>query len=232
MSNPNLELPPLPSTEAITDFHPVYSVPSPVEVVGNVRLPEPTLTGLPPEMRQRIEAKLATVTPGNRDLFERQFIREELEANSINLRVQAGAGEGADPFQRATLELANNIRLVKAEIAASEAALEEVASYENAINSETGKPEAVPVHALRGDARLARQAELQRARHRLNLLEGHEGQKQLQAALEETRRAAEEQREELAILHEAKELAAKQARTERVEKLAAAFAKSARANLG
>jgi hypothetical protein len=210
----------------IASFDPVFDVPGPVSVKGNPNLPELSLQALPPEARDIINAKLAGVTPGNRNLFEREFVTEEATRLAFEARVKAGVGEGATPYQRVCFEIANQVRLLDARAAALTAELQEVTRYENGgFDAETGQPLAIPVPRWQGDNRTARQNELNEIAHRKALLEGHEGAKLRDEAMAATKAQMKETREALEDHAEAERMARTMERDARIKRMAEAKAK-------
>jgi hypothetical protein len=158
-------------------------------------------------MRDRINAKLATVTPGNRDLFEKRYIREELEQNSFNLRLAAGLGPDATHEQRQEFESLNRIRELADEEDRIAAELAEVVKHDTQVDPATGNAKAVPVYRVEGERRRALEARLIEISHQVTLIRGHEGRKarakdaaiaKERAELVEDHAAAEEMAREMA----------------------------------
>jgi hypothetical protein len=220
MTDTTTDLPPIPSDGEIENFDPIYGTPGPVQLVGNVRLSEPTLDALPPDMRDSIRAKLAGVTPGNRDIFEREYIREALEHNSLELRIKAGPGENATDYQRAYFEKLRGIYDLSREHGQIEVELAEVADSRLETDPDTGEARAVPVLRYQGEARQVRQARLVELQHKLTLLNGIEGDKLLAEGKAATIAKAKQTREQLEDLVEANHRADAKVREERIEKMA------------
>ena len=90
----------------IVNFDPVRdtSGPASMDDGGNVRFPTSVpLTALPPHLADPIKAELAAAAPHRREALEQELVSKALEANSVQLRIQAGAGPHAKA--RATLSL-------------------------------------------------------------------------------------------------------------------------------
>jgi hypothetical protein len=209
-----------PTDAEVTDFHPVFDVPGPVTIKGDLQLPNLSLSALPPESQEAITTKLASVTPGNRDLFEREFITEEAQRLALEARIKAGAGEAATPYQRAYFQRANEVRLLEQEAAKITAQLQEVTHYEHDIDPETGGPLAVPVPRAQGDIRSALEIRLRDIGYELAQKNGREGEKLMADAMAATKAQMKAQREAVAEMEEADEMADRIAREERVRSMA------------
>ncbi len=224
--------PTLPSDEQlaaeIVNFDPVYDVPSPVEKVGDVRLPEPSLTALPPEAQDRIRAKLAKVTPGNRDLFEAQYIRDELYAFSSYTRVKAGVGEGANAYQREFFALNAEVAQTSDELTRLSAEIDRKRTIQDPATGQTVEL-TDPYH---GPDRLkALQAEFNNQLARLHALDGPEKERRLEKA---KAKAVADRRAVLQQIADHKEIdrrAAEIVRNEKIENAAEARAKRLRSSL-
>lgn len=223
---------PIPTDEEIeaeiVNFDPVYDVPSPVEMVGNVRLPEPSLTALPPEAQERVRAKLANVTPGNRDLFEAQFIRDELYAFSAYTRVKAGVGEGANAYQREFFALNAEVHQTSDELTRLTLELDRKRTMTDPATGQTVELDD-PYHTP--DRLRALQAEFNNQLARLRALEGPEKERRLAKAKD---KAVAERKALLQQIADHKEIdrrAAEIVRTEKIESAAEARAKRLRTAL-
>jgi hypothetical protein len=213
----------------LQNFDPIYDAPSAVKVVGNVQLPEPKITMFDQATQDRINAKLANVTPGNRDLFEREFIREELEANSRKVRLMTGLGDDATETQRATLNIANRVRLLQNDIANAQGRLDEPMVVNDPV---TGQPVPLKTKRLQGDGRTALQHQINEWNRQIALLRGVEGDREIEEATRADIKRIREQEQSLADLAEARKRADANKREERIERMADTFARNSRSNLG
>lgn len=212
-----------------SEYDPVFDAPSPSQVVGDVRLPEPTLSGLPPAMRQEIEAKLVNVPFNTREATTKQLIAEALYANSRSHRARAGLGEGATETQRADVSIANEVRELSEEADRIRAQLDEVRMVQD---PETGNmiPTADPL--LKGERRAGLEARLGEIGHHYTLLIGIEGEKRRADAIKRDIETHHARQEQIARMKEADELAEKLARDEEIQRLAKSKARFKQSFLG
>ena len=228
--NPN----PLPTDDEIAaeivNFDPVYDVPSPVEVVGNPldRVNLPKLEAFSPEVQDRIRAKLANVTPGNRDLFEQEFIREELYQYAAYTRVKAGVGEGANAYQREFYAINAEVNQTSDEITRLTT---ELARKRTMRDPATGQVVELddPYHSP--ERIRAMEAELNNQLARLRALDGPEKARRLEKAKARAVAQRKEVLQQIADHKEAERRAAEIVRNERIEKAAEAKAKRLRSAL-
>lgn len=230
-------------TDTTTDFTPApipteaelatfdhRNVRGPIEVIGDVRInAEPTLAGLPPEMRERVATKMANVK-ADHAIFERQFIREELEANSYRLKVLAGPGKDANEYERECFGIMREIYDLECEADRIEAELNDTVGYGTDYDSD-GNPVAVPVFRFAPETRKGRQEALQDVRYRITQIE-REAPARRTAARDRMAARITADNEQLAVHTEAKRKADAMLRQERVDHLAEAFAKSRRNTIG
>jgi hypothetical protein len=212
----------------IVNFDPINDISGPVSVKGHIDLPAPSLSALPPKMQQRIREKLASVTPGNRDIFEREFIEQELRDNSYRLRVLAGAGEGANDYQREALSVVQDIFRLESEAETIKARLEEVRGHRTEVDPETGEAKPVPIMAVGAEQRSALETRLTQIGHQLTMLEGPEGDRRRAEALARTKTQMKVNREALADEAEARRRAEAAVREERINQRAEAYSKRLR----
>ena len=202
------------------------SLKGPVTLVdgSNVRLPQALpLTALSPDVRAPIEQQLAKVSPAERPTLEARLVADALRANSLQLRVAGGGGEGTDPYwtevllqERRQQELNSAIWRIEAELAD--------ATFET-VHDELGRPQPKAVERIQGQRRLEMTAELNRLDGELQDLNGRGGQLKLKKAMQAAVAARKEIDRQLAEQAEAKEQAVEIVRKERVDALAQAFAK-------
>jgi chromosome segregation ATPase len=201
-------------------------VPSPVQIKGDVRISaEPTLAGLPPEMRDRVRAKLSTVR-GDRDIFERQFIQEELEANSYRLKVLAGPGKDANEYERECFGIMRELYDLESEAARIEADINDTVGYSTDYDAD-GNPIAVPVYRFAPETRQGRQNALQDVRYRITQVE-REAPARRAAAAKRVQDRIKYLNEEFAIEAAARAKAEETNRQLRIDEKAAAYAKNRR----
>lgn len=213
----------------LNTFDPVADVPSPVEVIGDVRISaQPTLKMLNAELREKAEALLANTDRS--PAAEERAVLSVLRDNSRELRIRAGAGKGATETQRVMLQQANEMRLLGAEYERIKADLERVADYRSDVD-ENGRPTPVPVYAINGDRRRAMEARLAELGHQMGLIAGPIGERAVKEANEADLRRIEEARQQVADFHEVRRLAAEIVRQERIQRMAEAHAKSLRSTI-
>lgn len=221
---------PIPTEAELASFD-YRTVPSPVEVIGDVRITaEPSLESLPPEMRDRVNAKLTGVAPGHRDIFERQFVMKELEDNSHRLRVLAGPGKDANAYQRECYGIEREIYDLEREALRIEDELADVVGYRTEHDTD-GNPVSVEVYRFAPETRAGRASALQDVRYRIMQVQRESAARRAAAA----KLVAEEiaaQNQEQEIFATAKAQALKMLKQERIDHLAAAFAKNRRNTIG
>lgn len=204
---------PIPTEAELASFD-HRDVPSSATAVGNVQLGEPVLTGLPPEMRQRVAEKMATVK-ADHAIFERQFIREELEKNSYRVKVLAGIHKEANEYERVSFGIMREIYHMQREADRLSDELADVAGYSKE-HDEEGNPQGVPIPRYQNEARRALEAALEDVRRRIRLLEGREGDQLRAEAAKVTQDRIRDQNERLAEDHEVRRLAAEKQRSQRI----------------
>lgn len=217
-------------TEAELAAFDYRDVPSPVEVIGDVKINvEPVLSGLPPEMRERVNAKMANVK-ADHAIFEKMFIREELEDNSYRLKVLAGPGKDANEYERECFGLAREMYDLEREEQRIQAELDDTVGFTTAYD-DNGNPVAEPIYRFAAETRRGRADALQDVRYRIAQLEREAPARRTAAAGRVQQRVAADN-EEMAIHKEAKAQADAKLRQERVDALANAFAANRRNNIG
>ena len=208
--------------EAFNSFDPIRDIPSPVEIVGDVRLGgNVTMSSFSPQQQEAILARA-----GN-DRSERSIqtaIHGFLLDQRRELLIRGGAGDGATQTQRTMLEQANRVRQLSGDIARIDEALADVVSHRTEIG-EDGKAVAVPMYRIQGDNRSGFEAEKRRLQHEMVLIAGIEGERQITEANRADALAVREAKARIAEFREAEALAEKIARDERVQRLAQMKAK-------
>jgi len=219
--------------DAITKFDP-HSVPSPIEVEGEFRVPERmTSRALPDAMRYEIEQKLSGLSGAARDQRDHDLTMEALRKNSLGIRVRLGPGAGANQYQREAFALQRDIEKLEADAAGILNSLNEVVRLDVVgVNSATGEQLTNTVYRVEGANRRGlelRHAELMR---NLAALEGVEGDRRLKRALYDAVESEKTSRAQLSRMSKAKAMAADMLEQEEVTKLATAFAANCRNTIG
>ena len=211
--------------DAILALDPLTAVPSPFSGFQNVKPPEMKLSALPKEMRESVEKELAWLPLADRDEAEPRLVRAALEKNSREVRANAGVGEGALPFHQRAAELAADHRQLGRQFDSISAQLTEVSHHETRVNPATGQREPVPVLAVQGSARVGLVREMERVAYNMKLLEGIEGQRQMQKALLESVELVKQRNAQLAEEAEVQARADRLVRESRLDRRAAVRAR-------
>lgn len=222
--------------EELLNFDPL-AVPSPVKLTGGGAFKAPerfTVSILPPEKQAPIAAELARLPAAVRAEREHELVTEALKQNSINLRIKAGAGEGASELDRAQLDVAReildleaqefNIQLQLAEVDGWVPVLNEITG-EPVIDPKTGQPQVRAIEAIQGDRRKAMEAEAKTLAYRAELLRGIEGDRRIQKALQSTIAAEKRTQQQLADRAEIERLSVEIEREQRIRAQAEILAK-------
>lgn len=221
---------PIPTEAELASFD-YRTVPSPVEVIGDVRITaEPSLESLPPEMRDRVNSKLTGVAAGDRAIFERQFIMKELEDNSHRLRVLAGPGKDANAYQRECFSIEREIYDLEREALRIEEELADVIGHRTVYDAD-GNPVPVEVYRFAPETRAGRASALQDVRYRIMQVQRESSARRTAAAKLVAEQVAA-QNQEMEILATAKARASEMLKQERIDHLAATFAKNRRNTVG
>ena len=208
----------------IMDFDPVYDVQGPTSVQGNVKLPTSVgLTALSPAAQSTIRQELDTFPAHMREQKERELIHEALYKNSFILRVKGGGGPSADPYQAASMEIANEREATNREAFSIAEKLAEVDHWKAVTDPATGKQSQIAVNAVEGDRREALENELRRLQHKVEELDGGEGTRRMKKALGAAVSQRKQRETEARIVRNAKTMADEMEEQERTEKQAAAF---------
>ena len=86
----------------------IEDVQGPVSMTGDVKIPEPSLSTLPPEMRERIEAQLVMVPASQRDATTKELINKELRSNSAYVRSKGGVHPSSTPYHQEYASIARD----------------------------------------------------------------------------------------------------------------------------
>lgn len=203
-------------------IRPLEELPSPWQVKGNPRMiEEPTLAALSPEDRQKvIQNASRSNDPDALNVALHGFLRER----SAEFRLKAGAGEGATATEREAISQINQLRLLSEEHSRLEAELAEVREHRTELDAH-GNPVAVPVYALQGASRAAREARMNEIRHQQALIAGVQGEEALKRAAREDAIRIREVRAAIADRDEIERRAHEIVREDRLNAAAAAKAK-------
>lgn len=183
-----------PSDQHIADeilsMDPITDVQGPVSVTGDVKFPEPTLSALPPAMRDRIEAQLVMVPASQSEATTKELINKELRSNSAYVRSKGGVHPSSTPYHQEYASIARDFGEAAAEFNRISDRLVEVLRFDSVWDEEKGESVPVPVYAVSSaeqrKALVNRQAELN---HRIKQLQnedgslGPEAQRRMQKAL-------------------------------------------------
>lgn len=218
------------------------ATPSPVQLTGGGAFKAPerfSLSILPPDKQAPIAAELARLPANARAEREHELVMEALKQNSIELRIKAGPGEGATPFERERFQIAREIHELETEELSIYAQLAEVEKWvpvfsetgEPVIDPKTGQQQVQAVQTIHGDRRKAMEARAKELAYRIDLLKGPEGDRREQRALKATVEAEKQRQQQLAEREEVKRLADELAREKRIRQQAEALARHKGAEL-
>lgn len=220
----------------ITSFDPL-ATPSPVKLTGGGAFKAPerfSLSILPPDKQAPIQAELAKVPAAQRAELEHELVQEALKQNSLELRIKAGPGEGATPFERERFQIAREIHELETEELNIHLQLAEVSKWEPVFDEITGAPVIDPktgqqivkaTEVITGDRRKAMEARAKELAYRVGLLKGVEGDQREQKALKATIEAEKLREQALADREEVKRMAEELAREKRLREQAETLAK-------
>lgn len=210
-------------------MRPLEELPSPWTVKGRPKMIEkPTLSALSPEDRKIvIERAAGSNDPEALNAALQGFLRER----SAEFRLKAGAGEGATATEREALSQMNQLRLLSDEHTRIEAELAEVREHRTEYGDD-GNPVPVPVYAVQGSGRSAREARMEAIRHEMALIAGVEGEAALQRAARADALRIREFQAAIAERNEIKRRAQDMVREDRINEAARAKARFLKGNLG
>ena len=217
------ETTPLPSDEPTAEevavaatVRPLEQLPSPWEVTGNPRiLSEPTLEALSPADREAVLQRAGSDKPEAISGALKAFLHER----SVEVRIRAGAGDGATESEREALSQMNQLRLLSGEVDRLKAELAEVREHRTEHDA-NGNPVPVPVYALQGDGRTARQNRLNEIMHEMSLVAGLEGEAAMKRAARADALKARELKQQVEDSREIKRRAHEMAREDRINQAA------------
>lgn len=215
--------------ENIRNFDPVYDVPPAASadkltisrLIGGKGLDSITLNSLGPDLRQRVTERLASSPP----ITEKAAIAEALYQNAYEMNVVLGPGEGATPYQRAAFAVERDIYEAEQKLYAIDLEFLKAVGWENEVDERTGQSNAKQVDHMSPERRRQLSYERDSLNHRLELLNGFEGERRRQKATIETIEAQKREMRAAQIEAEANRRAEEIVFNEEVESRAAAYAK-------
>ena len=196
----------------------IRDVPSPVKGPAGKRYPKMTVETLAPEMRGEIYQKLQGVPEDQRAEAEHRLVAEHIEGQLPSIRLKTGVGEGALPYHKELMTIAQEYDALAKEHQRYADMLDDVSRFETLYDPETGEPIVGEVMKVRGSRRTHYERHMADLQRRMRLLAnadgtpGLEGQKRAQGALKESI-AILRQREQ-----EAEDLARVNARAEEINR--------------
>lgn len=203
------------------------NIPSSASVIGDVRIDKlPPLRGLPPAMQQRVTEKMATVK-ADHAIFEEQFIREELEKNSLHYKIVAGIHSDANEYEKVVFGIEREIFHLENQVERMTAALDEVIGHRTEYDAD-GNVQAVPVLRYAGDDRKGREAAIRDVERQIRLLRGAEGDALKKEAAEATRAHIRDLNARLSEDREVARLTEQQVRQNRIDEKVAVRVKNRR----
>jgi hypothetical protein len=202
---------------AFNNFDPIQDIPSPIQIVGDVRLNAvPTMASFSPEQQVQIRERMGN---SNSEASASAAIHSFLLDQRRNLLIKGGAGQGATQTQRTMLEQARRVGDLNDEIKRIDAALDEVVRHDTVTDSD-GTVRAAPVYQKQGEARRGYEARKTEALREMALIAGFQGEKELKDANRTDAlnvRAAQQQIDEY---REAQAMAKQISRDSRVRRMA------------
>lgn len=227
----------------ITNFDPVFDVPSPTTVIGGTHKPvtgELSAKMLPPEAQQEIRQKLANVPVSQAAKRENELVRQYLHEKALEVRIKAGPGAGANEFQRERFHIAAERHQAEREILRITEQLAQVDRWEPVLDPNTGKavidpktgqPQVKAIETVTGERRTGLERRIDELNHKIMLLEGPEGDLRERKALHAAVQSAKAKQAQLEEDREARKLGESMNREERVKAKAEAYAKRGRNQL-
>lgn len=172
-----------PSAEEIAEagtMRALEDLPSTATVKGDPEITKPTLAALSPEDRKLVIERAAGTDPEALDRALLEFLKDRQR----DFRIKAGPGEGATATERAALSQINTLRLLGDELARHQADLD-YAHDARIEYDDNGEAVAIPIYALQGAARTAREARIAEIKHEMALVAGIQGEADLKRAARE-----------------------------------------------
>lgn len=203
--------------------------------------PQMTAEAFAPEVAAAIEKQLVGLTPEQRARREPELVMQALRKASDEARILTGVGAGATPLDKTRVNIAYREQELERRIDGWSQRLYEQRGARVVIDRDTGQPvidpatgqpKLDPIYAMSDGARAAGKAEMDELLRQLRVLQGPEGDRELDEALRETialEKANRAQHEEHA---EAMRRAAVINREARINEKAEAFARNQRNTIG
>ena len=188
-----------------------------------------TVDGLTPDMREPILKQLIGVKPEQRAHLETQLVRKAIEERSKDVRILTGLGDGATPLAKAQVNIAYRARELARRISATQSELDEVTGSKAVTDHSTGQTVMQPLYRLTGELRYKATEEVNRLKGELSVLNGPEGDKELEQALRESVDQVKDQRQAAADLVEIDRRARESIREDELNARAELHAKHLRA---
>jgi len=208
--------------EAITSKHAVHDMPGTVVIPAGKVLPPLRKEGLPPHLRQQVQAKLDGLMPEQRTANEEAIVAAVLRNELPRIRLSAGLGEGALPYHRELLHLNRRFADLEDEFNRYANELAEVHSYGMETDPATGRQRPKEILRIQGPRREAYSAHMEDLSRQMRLLfkddgtPGIEGARSLQKALHESVQLLKQRDEIVAEKAEVERLTNEQVRADRI----------------
>lgn len=192
--------------ERIRNYDPVFDVPGVVSadkmtmsrLFGGKGLKDLTTDSLGPDLQEQVRARMATSPP----IDEQGAIKAVLYQHAHLQNVLAGAGEGANAYQREEMAIDRQIYEAETELRDIELEFLKAVGWENDVDERTGASTPREVSNMSNERRRQLSNRRDELRHRVDLLDGFEGQRRRAKAMRETL-DAEDRREREAKVEQA-----------------------------
>jgi hypothetical protein len=180
----------------------------------------PTLEALSPADQQKVLESAGSTNPTAVGRALNEFLRKR----SADVRIRCGPGEGATETEREALDQMNQLRLMSEEHDRIAAELADIREHRTEYDA-NGNPVPVPVYALQGSSRTAREARLDQINEQMALVAGIQGEAALERAARADARRIRKLQSEVAEAREIERRAHEMAREKRINEAAATKAK-------
>lgn len=219
--------------DRIRNIDPVDDLPGPGSVKGSRPLPDISINGLSPAMREEVKARLVGVPTADYAEAEKSAIQELLTERRVESRILSGVGGAATDYHREWVAISQDYRALAREYNLITQEMTRVSHYDTVVN-EQGKAEAKPVYAMSEARQIGSAKYLADLSYRMGLLvkedgtHGVEAERRLQRALYDSVEQEKSNRARIEEHAEAKRRADDILREERINKRAEMFAKHKR----
>lgn len=187
-----------------------------------------TVEALSPEMAAPILKQLAGLTPEQRVPREAQLVGDALRAAGRDARILTGLGDDATPFAKAQVNIAYREQELERRRADWQGQLNEVIDAKLVTDPTTGQQTMEPVYRLTGEGRYIATQQVQALTSELAILQGHQADAELKAAMLESIAQAKERAQKVADAAEVERRARETIRNEEIDARAALRAKHLR----